>query len=215
LPRRGLSIAVACLALAALALGAGSARADGDPASDVLASRQVFVPSDAGGSAAEAAQLAALAAEARRAGFPVKVAVVASRYDLGSVAALWAQPQTYARFLGVELSLLYRGRLLVVMPSGLGLYRAGGSSAAELDALRGVAIDRGDLVGTATTAVRRLAAADGHTLALPRPASAPAVHGGSSSRLPWVAFAAGLLLVALAWAASFRVRPPRRRAGVS
>lgn len=208
--RARLRSAAAAAALVLAAVVAAPAHADGDPASDVLVSQAVFVPTDAGGSAAEAAQLAALAREARRAGFPVKVAVVASRYDLGAVTALWGRPQTYARFLGVELSLLYHGRLLVVMPSGLGLARAGASDPG-LAALRGVEIDRNDLVGTATTAVRRLAAANGHPLALPRPASAPAVPGGGGSRLPWVAFGVGLLLVALAWAASFRVRPPRRR----
>ena len=34
--------------------------------------------------------------------------------------ALWGQPRTYAHFLGQELAFLYKGPLLIVMPSGLG-----------------------------------------------------------------------------------------------
>ena len=204
------SVAVVALALAALA--AGSARADGDPASDVLYTQSVFVPQDAGIPSADAARLAALVREARQAGYPVKVAIVASSYDLGSVTALWRKPQTYAHFLGVELSLLYRGRLLTVMPNGLGIYHHGLPVTGETAVLKAVAVDRGNLAATAVTAVRRLAAADGRRLAAP--ASKPAASGARAGGTPpgtWVALGAGLLLVALAWAVSLRIRPLRRR----
>ncbi|HUJ92506.1 MAG TPA: hypothetical protein VLW05_07385 [Gaiellaceae bacterium] len=199
----------ACAALV-LALAAGSARADGDPASDVLYSQSVFVPADAGVAPADAARLAALVREARRAGYPVKVAIVASRYDLGSVTALWRKPQLYARFLGLELSLVYRGRLVTVMPDGIGVYRHGRPVTRDAAALRGVAVDRGDLAGTAVTAVRRIAAADGHALAVPAVAPVASVRGGGTPPAAWAAFGIGVLLVALAWAASLRVRPLRR-----
>ena len=52
--------------------------------------------------------------------------MIASPTDLGSVTELWRQPQNYARFLAQELSLLYRGPLLVVMPNGYGRYRLEG-----------------------------------------------------------------------------------------
>ncbi len=202
-----LACAVAALALAAVA--AGPARADGDPASDVLYTQPVFVPADAGVAPADAARLAALVREARRAGFPLKVAVVASSYDLGSVTALWRKPQPYAHFLGVELSLLYRGRLLTVMPNGLGIYHDGRSVVRERVVLRGVPLG-GDLVATAATAVQRLAAANGHVLAAPSvPTPAKRARVGSSSTT-WIGIVAGVLLVALAWAVSLRVRPPKR-----
>ena len=205
------SAAVLALALAALAPGA--ARADGDPASDVLYTQGVFVPQDAGAPAADATRLAALVRESRRAGYPLKVAVVASSYDLGSVTALWRRPQTYAHFLGVELSLLYRGRLLTVMPNGLGIYHNGAPVPRETAVLKGLAVDRGNLVATAATAVQRLAAADGHRLAEPvATASAPTTGGHETSPVTWIAVGLGLLLVALAWVFSLRVRPLRRRA---
>jgi hypothetical protein len=202
----------AVLALALAALAPATARADGDPASDVLYTQGVFVPQDAGAPQADVTRLAALVRESRRAGYPLKVAVVASSYDLGSVTALWRRPQTYAHFLGVELSLLYRGRLLTVMPNGLGVYHDGAAVTRETTALKGIAVDRGNLVTTAATAVQRLAAADGHRLAVPAataPASTTGGHGTSS--VTWIAVAVGLLLVALAWAFSLRARPLRRR----
>ena len=203
---------VAACAAVVLALAAGAARADGDPASDVLAAQPVFVPADAGVQPADAAGLAALVREARRAGYPVKVAVVASSYDLGSVTALWRRPQTYARFLGTELSLLYRGRLLTVMPDGIGIYHHGLPVAREQRVLAGVAVDRGNLAATAAAAVQRLAAADGHRLAEPVVASPAPARARGTSAAEWAAIVAGLLLVAIAWTVSLRVRPPRRRA---
>jgi hypothetical protein len=199
----------ACAALV-LALAAGSARADGDPASDVLYSQSVFVPADAGVAPADAARLAALVREARRAGYPVKVAIVASPYDLGSVTALWRKPQLYARFLGLELSLVYRGRLVTVMPDGIGVYRHGRPATRDAAALRGVAVDRNDLAGTAVNAVRRIAAADGHALAVPAVAPVASARPRGTPPTVWAAFGIGLLLVALAWAVSLRVRPLRR-----
>jgi hypothetical protein len=53
------------------------------------------------------------------------VALIASPSDLGSVTALWRRPQSYADCLGQELSLVYGGPVLVVMPDGYGLYGEG------------------------------------------------------------------------------------------
>jgi len=203
---------VAACAAVVLALAAGVARADGDPASDVLVAQPVFVPADAGIQPSDAARLAALVREAKRAGYPVKVAVVASSYDLGSVTVLWRRPQTYARFLGTELSLLYRGRLLTVMPNGIGVYHHGRPVTREREILKGVAVDRGDLAATAATAVQRLAAADGHRLAEPVVAAPAPVHTHGTPAAEWAAIAVGLLLVVLAWTVSLRARPLRRRA---
>ena len=131
-----LSRRVAIAALLAVVVAAGAsgaaasiARADGDPASDVLVSQTVFLPSDAGVSGRQQAKLVELLRASAQAGFPVRVAVISSGYDLGSVTALWRKPRAYARFLGIELSLVHRQPLLVVMPNGFGFNWPGHSTA--------------------------------------------------------------------------------------
>jgi hypothetical protein len=119
--RTGLGLAVGVLAAAA-ALAVPRALADGDPASDVLLTRSVFVPYGAPVSQAVVTQLETVVARARKAGYPIKVAIVRVPYDLGAVTSLYGKPQVYARFLGRELMFLYRGRLLIVMPQGYGYY---------------------------------------------------------------------------------------------
>lgn len=98
-------VSAAVLRLALVALPA-SAHADGDPASDVLATQTLFVPQDAGTSIAQQQQLAAIVQTAARRRYPLRVALIASRSDLGAVTELWREPQNYARFLGQELSLI-------------------------------------------------------------------------------------------------------------
>jgi hypothetical protein len=188
-----------------LALGASliaaPALADGDPASDVLAAQSVFLPQDANLSARQQAQLAALLQSSAQSGYPIRVALVASATDLGSVTALWRQPQSYARFLGQELSLVYRGPLLVVMPNGFGVY--GTRKPVALSGVR-----PSDLGAAAIDAVLRVSSAAGHPLAAPAVAVPTASMGAEPG--PWIAFGIGLLLVAIAWAASLRARPLRR-----
>jgi hypothetical protein len=188
---------------------AGSARADGDPASDVLVSQTLFLPQDAGVPANEQAQLGTLLRAAQRAGVQIRVALIASRTDLGSVTELWRQPQNYARFLGQELSLLYRGPLLVVMPNGYGLYRLAGPLATEQSALAGVRAPGSNLATATLTAIQRLAAARGHDLALPN--ATAATKSGSTDTIAWLVFATGVALIVLAWTASLRARPLRTR----
>ena len=48
------------------------------------------------------------------------MAIIGAPVDLGAVTALWDKPPAYASFLGVELSLVYKQRLLIVMPNGFG-----------------------------------------------------------------------------------------------
>ena len=186
----------------------GSARGDGDPASDVLYSQSVFLPQDAGMSSGQQAQLGALLQTAQRSGYHIKVALIASPADLGSVTPLWREPRNYALFLGQELSLVYRGVLLVVMPNGFGLYGRGGPVAAEQSALGDLHPPGAHGLGTAAlTAIERLAAASGYRLAVPGAAVAPGSTAGSSDTLSWVAFAIGGALIVMAWSASLRARP--------
>ena len=86
------------------------ARADGDPASDVLVSQALFLPADAAIPAREQLRLASLLDAARQNGLPVHLAIISSPSDLGAVSELWDRPRAYARFLGFELSLASRRR---------------------------------------------------------------------------------------------------------
>ncbi len=207
--RRSLLVAAGC----SIVLGflfvwsARPARADGDPASDVLATQSLFLPQDAGVPAAQQLQLGALVAEAARSGYQVRVALIASSTDLGSVTELWRQPGSYAKFLGQELSLTYRGMLLVIMPNGFGLYDQNRSLTQQQRALSGVSLQPGGpgLASAAEQSLKRLAATAGLSLAVPR-TQAPG-STGSSDVIPWIVFALGLVLTGIAWAASLRARP--------
>ena len=184
-----------------------AARADGDPASDVLATQQLFLPRDAAMPPTQQAQLAALLQEAARSRYPIRVALIASATDLGSVTALWNQPQNYARFLGQELGLIYHGPLLVVMPSGFGLYHLPHPATAE-HALTDSPNPHLGIGAAAISATRQLAAGAGHPLALPSEGATNA-DATTGSPTPWIVLATGAILIAVAWAASLRARPLR------
>jgi hypothetical protein len=112
------------LVVAGFAFCAAGARADGDPASDFLVVSNVFLPT----SAAPPASAAALIAQVKsvyEAGNRIKVAVIATRSDLGSIPSLFGKPGDYAGFLGQELIGIYVGPLLIVMPAGYGIYDGG------------------------------------------------------------------------------------------
>jgi cytochrome oxidase Cu insertion factor (SCO1/SenC/PrrC family) len=213
---RLLLASVLAAAACSVVLSPPAARADGDPASDVLYGQRAFLPYDVKFPPQLARELQQLLAASAGDGAPIRVAIVASAYDLGSVGELWSKPQTYARFLGTELSLVYHGVLLVVMPDGFGLYHQGKPVAADRTALQGIAVEHGPrgLVQSAIRAVRSLASAAGHPLALPRGAPRPAAAAASRGE-PVVRDALlgllGLLLVAAAWVVSLRLRPPRGR----
>jgi hypothetical protein len=191
-----------------LALAPGWALADGDPASDVLASQSLFVPADGGFRQSEAAQLSGLLAAAQHAGVPIRVALISTPADLGSVGALWRKPQPYAQFLGQELSQVFRGTVVVVMPNGVGTYvtTKPGRDVVAVNA------PRASPMRTAIMTVQTLANHAGHRLPLP----AAALQRGSASALgsvdlgSWLALAAGAALIAAAWTASLRARPARR-----
>jgi hypothetical protein len=138
------------------------ARADGDPASDVLFTKNVFLPYPPPSRAASDA-LTAIVAEVYAKHHRAKVALIASPVDLGAIPSLFGKPSEYARFLGMELSSFYAGPLLVVMHAGLGVYDAGRSTAAEervLGGLKPAGATADDLAETATKAVGMLLAAN-------------------------------------------------------
>lgn len=184
-----------------------AALADGDPASDVLVGSSLFLPPDAGLTQHQQSELSALLGAAARSGYELRVAVIASPADLGSVTPLWRQPQAYAGFLGQELSLLYRGTLLVVMPDGFGLYGPGAAAPDQRAAVSGKPTGR--LGPTSIAAVQRLAAAAGHPVSV-----GPIQTRAVPSRTDYaalIALALGAVLIAGAWIASLRARPLRFR----
>jgi hypothetical protein len=147
------------------------ANANGDPASDYLLGQSVFLPFNAKIDSGAVDRLKAVIGEADKSKFKIKVAVIGTLYDLGTAFSLYRKPQRYAEFLGLELSFVYRDRLLVVMPNGFG-YAVGGDPAPApsrvLKSLPEPGRDATKQVNAATVAVRRLAAAAGHPIVLPQ-----------------------------------------------
>lgn len=205
MPRLARAALIATVAIAATLWPAAAAHADGDPASDVLVSQDVFLASDAGASAGQIARLEAAVRAGGRNGYGVRVAVIASPADLGSIPELWRHPQSYAQFLGEELSLAYRGRVLVVMPAGLGLYPPAAVTRAE-QAVLARPPPRTPLVPAALSAVEELATAAGHPIAVAG-VGPPPEREHSPDWVAWVVFAAGNLIIVLSWCASLRAVP--------
>ena len=189
-------ILVCCIA----AVVAQSARADGDPASDYLLVQRVFVPYEGASAAAQQHALTKAVATANKGGFKIRVAVIFSSYDLGSVTSLWRKPQTYAKFLGVELSFVYKQRLLIVMPNGFGFNWPKHSPAAEYALLSKIPIPSGPtgLLAAATTALTKLAAADGIDVKAPAHVTTPAQRNTHDREIILVAVLGALALAAVA-----------------
>ena len=155
--RRALVIAVASLCLPS------PASAHGDPASDQLPTQNVFLPFNARVDAAAAKRLNEMLASADKAGFKIKTAVILGPGDLGTAFSLIHKPQRYAEFLGLELSFVYRQRLLVVMPNGFGYSVKGNPDPKAARLLKAIPAPGRDVtkeVEAATLAVQRLAAAE-------------------------------------------------------
>jgi uncharacterized protein YqgV (UPF0045/DUF77 family) len=178
----------------ALCMLAGTAHADGDPASDYLLGTQVFLPYDVKLPAAKQQELVSIVANANKAGYAIRVALIGSAYDLGSVASLWRQPRPYAKFLGTELQFVYKHRLLVVMPNGFGFNWPRHPSDKAYAVLSAVPIGKGPvgMLDSAVTAVQKLAAASGVKVV---GTSAGTTHkGGLAHRRVLIVLAATALL---------------------
>lgn len=205
------ALVTAGVAAAALALlSAPSARADGDPASDYLYAYKVFLPYDAKFAKPDAARFTALVSATNKAGFKIRVAVIWSSYDMGSVTVLYGKPRTYAKFLGLELSFIYKQRLLIVEPAGFGFNWPKHSTTAEYALLSKIPIKPGPagLLAAAQAAVTKLAAAGGVTVS-PQQAATTTGGGHANTYDREVILAAVLGALALAAAARYLVR--RRR----
>ena len=171
--------AVLLAAVAGALLCASAARANGDPASDYLLTQSVFLPFTQTIDQNEVKRLDALLKEANKQHYRIRVAIILSPSDLGTAFSLFDKPQKYAEFLGLELSFVYRDRLLVVMPKGYG-YSVNGDpdpkTAQVLKKLPPPGRNATKEVEAAIVAVQRLAAADGQKLEVPN------VSKGSTSR---------------------------------
>jgi hypothetical protein len=199
--RRALVVVVAA-ALVAVPL----ARANGDPASDVLITNQVYIGPEVPISNSDRNALTKTVAAANERGYPIRVALIPFTSDLGTAVSLWGHPQDYAKFLGSELAFVYTKPLLIAMPSGFGVYHRNKPVAKEQRVLARVPSGKtpAAVAQQTTKAVRALAAADGITL--------PEVSdGGSDWRDRAIIAAVGLVVVALiAFVAVRRVSRGRR-----
>jgi hypothetical protein len=188
------------------------ARADGDPASDVLIKERVFYPYQLKLPRSSTASLEKTISAARSKGYSVRVALIAHDFDLGTAGLLYRQPQTYAKFLAQELAQFNSDWVLIVMPNGYGIYNCVGIKRAEgytdpcekeepsradqraLAALPKVSGD--DYAAAGEAAVRRLAE----------------LHGASfGSRLPLIG--GGAVIVVVLVGGGFVVLRRRRQKG--
>ena len=163
---------LAALVTATVSLSAPvAAWTHGDPASDSLLTQSVFLPFTTKVDHNEVTRLSVLLRDADQKLFRIRVAVILSPFDLGTEFSLFGKPEKYAQFLGLELSSVYRDRLLVVMPNGYG-YSVNGNpdpkASAVLKKLPAPGRSATKEVDAAIVAVQRLAAVAGHRLAAPK-----------------------------------------------
>ena len=198
----------AAFVAAVLALAVpGVARANGDPASDYLLIQSIFLPFNAKVDAGTSKKLADTITASDKAGYKIKVAVIGSRYDLGTAFSLYNKAQKYSQFLGLELSFQYQGHLLVVMPNGFGSSVDGRPDPKGIRFVKNLPAPGKDATGqvkAATAAIRKLAAASGFVLK---------ESGGSSKTGDRIKIGAGIVALAAALAAIVfwrRERAPAR-----
>ena len=183
--------AILAAACAACVAAPATAHADADPASDILPTQNVFYPYQPRISEGLKADLRGATAAAKKAGYPIKVAIIATAADLGGVPQLFNKPTQYAGYLGREISFNQKSQpLLVVMPAGIGTFQAGPKASGAIADIE--VEDGGDaLARAALEGVSKLAAASGH----PIKGYKPDDSGGSSSAVFFVIPVVLLVLV--------------------
>ena len=189
------------LAGTAALLAVPAARANGDPASDVLLTQKVYFPLDATLSDSDREALLKTVDAANERGYKIRVALIPFTSDLGTAVPLWGHPQDYAQFLGAELAFVYAKRVLIVQPSGFGIYNQKQPVAKEQRVLAKVPVGKtpAALTQAATAAVRALAAAEGITL--------PATETKSTAtRDRLIVAAAGLMILLIILVPGRRLR---------
>jgi hypothetical protein len=209
-PRLAALFAVALTLVAALP---AATLADGDPASDVLLGENVFYPYSPAVSPALQKSLNATTAAAKRAGFPIKVALIASPVDLGVIPDLFGKPQKYATFLDQEISFRGKQPLLVVMPAGYGVQGLSPKATSTIATLPKPTSGQGNALATAAQgAVMKLAEVSGHPIsAASQNGSSSSSSGGGGSSSTLVIILAVAAVIAAGALAAITLR--RRRAG--
>jgi hypothetical protein len=193
----------------AVLLAPVAAHADGDPASDVLLVQDAYFPYFPRPSKPLSQTLERLLRELRREGYPMKVAMIETRGDLGAYPELFGKPAAYAKLLESEIVFrVKRPHLLVVMPAGL----AGRHLGPEADAiLAKVPIDAkaqsDGLVRAGLEAVARIATANGHPTQVPVVAASDRRADGGSGNTALYVVAAVIVALGIALiAVSVRTR---------
>ena len=191
--------------LAALALP-GAALGDGDPASDVLLFRDVYLPYAPPPDKAQAKALEGALAQLRKQGYPIKVALIETPGDLGAYPQLFGKAAPYAKLLESEIVFKVKKPRLVVVMQGGGL--AGRNLGPRGDAILARikpddAAKSTGLVQAATKAVVELAAAGGHHVTV-----ATAKKGGGTSHTALYVIAAVIVLAGIGLGV-VSVRKPR------
>lgn len=180
-----------------VALAPARALADGDPASDVLITQNVFQPFAQSVSKPLFKALDGQTKEAAKNGYPIKVALIGAPADLGVVPNLFGRPQDYANYLGREIQFNKVQPLLVVMPAGVGSYRAGPSAPTALQGLVPKGRTSNDLAIAAMQGVAKLSKAAGHPVAVPKVAGTSGGGGGGGGNSALI-FAVPIALLVLA-----------------
>jgi hypothetical protein len=199
--RRVGALVFAVLAAAIALQPAAPARADGDPCSDFLLVGSLCVPNNPRPSQPQIDRAQKTIDAAKQGGYEIRVAVIGSPTDLGSVPVFFGRPAPYAKFLDAELQSAWTGKLLVVMAAGYGVREHTKPYPAGVKALKGLPPPANGtpdaLMAAATVAVRKLAASEGvkvPAIPLAATATSPSSNGSGSGSTSFAKYA--LLLAA-------------------
>jgi hypothetical protein len=199
--RRFAALVFVVLAAATALQPAAPARADGDPCSDFLLVGSLCPPNNPRPSQPQIDRAQKTIDAAKHAGYEIRVAVIGSPTDLGSVPVFFGRPAPYAKFLDAELQSAWKGMLLVVMAAGYGVREHTKPYVAGVKALQGLPPPANGtpdaLMAAATVAVRKLAASAGvkvPVVPLAKTVTPPPAGGSGSGSTSFVKYA--LLLAA-------------------
>jgi len=198
--RRFAALVVVVLAAAIALQPAAPARADGDPCSDYLLVGSLCVPNNPRPSQPQIDRAQKTVDAAKQAGYEIRVAVIGSPTDLGSVPVFFGRPAPYAKFLDAELQSAWKGKLLVVMAAGYGVrehtkpYLTGVKALQDLPPPANGTPDA--LMAAATVAVRKLAASEGVKVPVIALAKTVTPHPATSSGSGSTSFVKYALLLA-------------------
>jgi hypothetical protein len=200
---RRLSLLLLLLAALAGALTPGTALADGDPPSDVLITNTLYTPVTQKISAPVLKELESTIAQANAGGFKVRVALVLDAEDLGSVPQLLGHPVQYVKLLSEELFYSFKGAIVAVQPTGIGVQNikplAPAQAVADGITIRNPSTADG-LAQAATDTIRKLAGKDGKvtfTTANGTPVAGSSSSSSSSSTFSATNILTGVLIVVL------------------